>query len=103
ASVMGSWLDGTLMVIDLDSSTDRSVHEGLRQLAAVEAQVLGLVLNRDSTLETKSYDYYLSEGKGKGRTRGRRSRGRRSQRKQQNERELANLAVSRPSGTNDSS
>ena len=97
ASVMGSWLDGTLMVIDLDSSTDRSVREGLRQLSAVEAQVLGLVLNRDPMLETKSYDYYLSEGKGRGRTRGRRSQ------RKQNERELAKLAVARPSETNDSS
>lgn len=97
ASVMGSWLDGTLMVVDLHGSTQRSVREGLRQLEAVEAQVLGLVLNRDPMLETKSYDYYLSEGKGKGRTRRKRSQ------RKQHERELAKLAVSRPSGTDDPS
>jgi len=85
------------MVVDLHGSTQRSVREGLRQLEAVEAQVLGMILNRDPMLETKSYDYYLSEGKGKGRTRGKRSQ------RKQHERELAKLAVSRPSGTDDPS
>jgi succinoglycan biosynthesis transport protein ExoP len=97
ASVMGSWLDGTLMVVDLDGSTDRSVREGLRQLEAVEAVVLGLVLNRDPMLETRSYDYYLPDTKRKSGTKGRKAQSKRR------ERELASLSASRPSGPDDPS
>lgn len=94
ASVMGSWLDGTLMVVDLESSTDRSVREGLRQLSAVEAQVLGFVVNRDSTLETRSYDYYLGGDKETARAKER-SRGRSKNRRPE-------LAASRSTGTDSS-
>ncbi len=92
ASVMASWLDGTLVVVDLDSSTDRSVREGLRQLDAVEALVLGLILNRDSMLESRNYDYYLSHTKRRSRGRGKRKDAQR----RRPERELARLVVSPP-------
>lgn len=79
ASVLASWLDGTLMVVDLDNSTDRSVRAGLAQLAAVEAIVLGLVLNRDSTLETRSYNYYSRSPEASGTRESRAERKRRRQ------------------------
>jgi succinoglycan biosynthesis transport protein ExoP len=59
ASVISSWVDGVVMVVDLASSTDRAVIAGLRQLDAVQADALGLVLNRDREAEPTSYGYYM--------------------------------------------
>jgi Mrp family chromosome partitioning ATPase len=36
------------------------VRSALRQLEAVHARTLGLVLNRDRGVEPSSYDYYLT-------------------------------------------
>lgn len=58
ASVIASWVAGVLLVVDLQTSTDRSVRDALRQLEAVKAPVLGLLLNRDRSSEASSYDYY---------------------------------------------
>jgi capsular exopolysaccharide synthesis family protein len=60
ASVLADWVDGVIVVVDLGGSTDRSVRDALRQLEAVQARVLGLVLNRDPSVEPSAYDYYLS-------------------------------------------
>ncbi|MEA2404149.1 MAG: tyrosine-protein kinase [Thermoleophilaceae bacterium] len=60
ASVISGWVDGVLMVVDLGGSTDQTVRDALRQLEAVQANVLGLVLNRDRGAEPSSYDYYLT-------------------------------------------
>ncbi len=59
ASVIARWVDGVVVVVDLASSTDRAVIGGLRQLDAVQADTLGLVLNRDREAEPTSYGYYL--------------------------------------------
>ena len=58
ASVIAGWVDGVILIVDLQSSTHESVREALRQLEAVQAPVLGLVLNRDRGAEPSSYDYY---------------------------------------------
>jgi succinoglycan biosynthesis transport protein ExoP len=58
ASVIAGWVDGVIVVVDLQSSTYESVREALRQLDAVHATTLGLVLNRDRGAEPSSYDYY---------------------------------------------
>jgi capsular exopolysaccharide synthesis family protein len=58
ASVISRWVDGVLVVIDLNASTDRAVREALRQLEAVKAPVIGLLLNRDRSAETSRYEYY---------------------------------------------
>jgi capsular exopolysaccharide synthesis family protein len=58
ASVIAGWVDGVMVVVDLQSSTYESVREALRQLDAVQADTLGLVLNRDRGAEPSSYDYY---------------------------------------------
>jgi capsular exopolysaccharide synthesis family protein len=58
ASVVAGWVDGVIAVVDLQSSTYESVREALRQLDAVHATTLGLVLNRDRGAEPSSYDYY---------------------------------------------
>jgi capsular exopolysaccharide synthesis family protein len=60
ASVIAGWVNGVILVVDLASSTDRTVRDGLRQLESVRAELLGLVLNRDPGAEPSSYDYYLS-------------------------------------------
>jgi succinoglycan biosynthesis transport protein ExoP len=60
ASVMAGWTAGVLLVVDLQSSTDRSVRMALQQLDAVQAPVLGLVLNRDRSAEAKRYHYYTA-------------------------------------------
>jgi Mrp family chromosome partitioning ATPase len=59
ASVVSGWVDGVLMVIDLNKSTVRSVRAALRQLETVKAPVLGFVLNRDGDAEVSRYDYYM--------------------------------------------
>lgn len=61
ASLIASWVDGLLVVVDLASSNDTPVREALRQLDAVHARVLGLVLNRDPTVDTSSYGYYTPD------------------------------------------
>jgi capsular exopolysaccharide synthesis family protein len=60
ASVIAGWVDGVILVVDLQSSTHESVREALRQLDAVQAKTLGLVLNRDKGAEPSSYDYYAA-------------------------------------------
>ena len=49
-----------VLVVDLAGSTDKPVRDAVRQLDAVQANLLGLVLNRDKGAEPSSYDYYLS-------------------------------------------
>jgi capsular exopolysaccharide synthesis family protein len=58
ASVIASWVEGVVLIVDLHSSTYDSVREALRQLEAVQAATLGLVLNRDRGAAPSSYDYY---------------------------------------------
>ena len=72
ASVISGWADGVLVVVDLAHSTDRSVREAIRQLNTVQASILGLLLNRDPSMEASSYSYYYggqgpTDAGGKGR------------------------------------
>ena len=66
ASVISGWVDGVILVVDLGGSTDKTVRDAIRQLDAVHANLLGLVLNRDRGAEPSSYDYYLSVDSGGG-------------------------------------
>jgi polysaccharide biosynthesis transport protein len=63
ASVVSRWVDGVILVVDLERSTDRAVHSALRQLEAVNARLLGLVLNRDPEVGIGAYSeyYYATE------------------------------------------
>ncbi len=56
ATVAGA-TDGVILVIDLEQATRASVQESVRQLTAVRANLVGLVFNRDPTIETISYEY----------------------------------------------
>ena len=58
ASVIAGWVDGVSLIVDLESSTYDSVRIALRQLDAVQASTLGLVINRDRGAAPSSYDYY---------------------------------------------
>ena len=71
ASLIATWVDGLIMVVDLGSSTDTTVRAALKSLEATHARVLGLVLNRDPSFETASYGYYLEGEKERKQSRGR--------------------------------
>jgi capsular exopolysaccharide synthesis family protein len=58
AAVISSWTDGVLLLVDLATSTDKGVRDAIRRLDTVQAPLLGLVVNRDRTLEPSAYDYY---------------------------------------------
>lgn len=58
ASVIATWVEAVLVLVDLGSATDNAVRDALRQLETVRAPVLGLLLNRDPGVETASYYYY---------------------------------------------
>lgn len=60
ASVIADRVDGVIMVIDLQVSTEHAVRQGLRQLGAVRAKLLGIVVNRDKSATPSSYDYYYA-------------------------------------------
>jgi capsular exopolysaccharide synthesis family protein len=60
ASVIADRVEGVIIVVDLQVSTEHSVRQGLRQLSAVRAQLLGIVVNRDKAAAPSSYDYYYT-------------------------------------------
>jgi succinoglycan biosynthesis transport protein ExoP len=60
ASVIADRVDGVIMVVDLQVSTEHSVRQALRQLGAVRAQLLGIVVNRDKEATPSTYDYYYA-------------------------------------------
>jgi succinoglycan biosynthesis transport protein ExoP len=55
ASLIARWVDGVVLVVDLKRSTSRSVQAALTQLDAVQAEPLGLVLNRDRGAGGRAY------------------------------------------------
>jgi succinoglycan biosynthesis transport protein ExoP len=57
ASTVAGRVDGVILVINLETATEKSVRNALRQLEAVRARVVGFVLNRDKSLETVYYGY----------------------------------------------
>lgn len=70
AAVIADWVDGVIVVVDLSKATDRSVRDSLRQLQTAKSRILGLVLNKDRTARSSSYEYYMTaaaDGKGTGR------------------------------------
>jgi capsular exopolysaccharide synthesis family protein len=58
ASVIATWVEAVLLLVNLGSVTDNAVRDALRQLETVRAPVLGLLLNRDPGMESTSYYYY---------------------------------------------
>jgi polysaccharide biosynthesis transport protein len=63
AAILGSFLDGTLLVIDAGHGRKRAVRQGREALARAGAKVLGAVLNRVPAPARSDYgDYYGSEG-----------------------------------------
>lgn len=71
--LIAKWVDAVVLVIDLRSSTDRSVAQAIEQLQAVQAPLVGLVLNRDRDFSSQAYGYYVAangEPEEKGRRRG---------------------------------
>jgi capsular exopolysaccharide synthesis family protein len=62
AATIAGRVDGVLLVVNLETATQQSVRQALRQLESVRATVLGLVLNRDKSVEPVVYGY-LEEGR----------------------------------------
>ncbi len=58
ASVTTKWVEGVALVVDMESATDNSIRNALRQLEAVHAPVIGILLNRDREIEESAYDDY---------------------------------------------
>ena len=58
AAVLGSFLDGTLLVIDASRSHRRSVRSGRETIERAGANVLGVVLNRIPARGHSEYGYY---------------------------------------------
>lgn len=67
AATVASRVDGVILVVDLDGATLQTVRQALRQLESVRARVLGLVLNRDKSMEPQVYGY-LGDSKPAGST-----------------------------------
>jgi capsular exopolysaccharide synthesis family protein len=67
ASVIASQVDAVILVIDLQASTERSVRNAMRQLEAVKAPILGIVLNRERTAELHyGYEYHMGAPESRG-------------------------------------
>jgi capsular exopolysaccharide synthesis family protein len=66
AAVISAWADGVVLMADLTTSTDRGLRDAIRRLEAVQAHLLGVLVNRDRTLEPSAYDYYHGAATGDG-------------------------------------
>jgi capsular exopolysaccharide synthesis family protein len=60
ASIVAGWVDGAIVVVDLNTSQEDTVRDAIRRLRTVHAPLVGLLLNRDRGAEVSRYDYYLS-------------------------------------------
>jgi capsular exopolysaccharide synthesis family protein len=58
AAIMSTWVDGVIVVVDLLRSTHNGLADALKQVGAVHATTLGLVLNRDKGAVAGGYGYY---------------------------------------------
>lgn len=56
ASLVTDYVDGVVLIVDLRSSDATAVRQALRQLEAVQAPLLGFVLNRDRGAAPRTYD-----------------------------------------------
>lgn len=57
AATVAAATDGVILVVDMEQATRASIQESVRQLKAVRANILGLIINRDRTVENVSYGY----------------------------------------------
>jgi capsular exopolysaccharide synthesis family protein len=67
ASIVSGFVDGVIVVVDLNTSEEDTVRDAIRRLRAVHAPLVGLLLNRDRGAEVSRYDYYLSAKPKRGR------------------------------------
>ena len=58
AAALAARVDGVVLVVELERATETGIREALRRLESVRARVLGLVLNRDGSLEQMTSYYY---------------------------------------------
>ena len=57
AATVAAFTDGVILVVDLEKATTATIQESVRQLTAVRANILGLVINRDPAVGTVAYGY----------------------------------------------
>lgn len=63
ATAVAARADGVLMVVDLNVSTEHRLREAMRQLASVNARVLGALVNRDRSFKPADYAYRSPPGR----------------------------------------
>ncbi len=63
AAIIGSFVDGVIVVVDLQRTDERLLRETLRQLETVQAKVVGFVVNRDRSDTGAAYYYDESSRK----------------------------------------
>lgn len=57
AATVAGRVDGVILVVDMEHATEQRVRNAMRQLEAVRGRLLGLVLNRDRSVEPVAYGY----------------------------------------------
>jgi len=60
AATVAAATDGVILVVDMEQATKATIQESVRQLNAVGANVLGLIINRDPTVHDPSYGLRMS-------------------------------------------
>jgi capsular exopolysaccharide synthesis family protein len=64
AAIFAGRVDGVVLVVDLTKTTNHRLRGAMRQLQSVSANILGCVVNRDTTMQGSQYSYYASAGPG---------------------------------------
>lgn len=57
AATVAGRVDGVILVVNMEHATEQRVRNAIRQIEAVRGRLLGLVLNRDRSVETIAYSY----------------------------------------------
>lgn len=58
AAIFAGRADGLLLVVDLTKTTNHRLRSALRQLQSASANVVGCVVNRDTTMQSSRYSHY---------------------------------------------
>ena len=71
APAVAARVDGIILIVDLSKATSKGLRSALRQLESANANILGIVVNRDPQYGTESYSYYGYAGESNGTPPGR--------------------------------
>jgi capsular exopolysaccharide synthesis family protein len=60
AIALTPFVDGVLLVVDMENTTRSAVQHAWEQLAQVDAQIIGSILNNFDPSKSRAYSYYYS-------------------------------------------